>query len=54
MRMEAIAIIGNDTGGFLPAMLQGVEAERGQRCRVLGAIDAEDATFVMKLVWVVR
>ncbi len=54
MRMEAIAIIGNDTGGFLPAMLQGVKAERGQRRRVLGAIDAENATFVMKLVWVVR
>ena len=37
--MEVVAVVGDDAGGLLAAMLQGVQAERGQR----GGIVAEDA-----------
>ena len=43
--MEALAVEGDDAGGFLAAMLERVQAERGDRGRVGMAEDAEDAAF---------
>ena len=50
MRVELLAVIGDDAGRFLAAMLQRVQPERGQRRRVGMAEDAEDAAFVVKMV----
>ena len=52
--MEGRTIIADDAGRFLPAMLQRVEAERGNRGGVAMAIDAKDAAFLVKLVVVHR
>ena len=48
--MEVAAVVGDDAGGFLAAMLQGVQAERGQGGGVLVAEDAEDAAFLAQAV----
>ncbi len=50
VRVEARAVEGDDAGGFLPAMLQGVQAERGDRGGVGDVPDAEDAAFLVELV----
>ena len=50
--MEALAVVGDDAGGFLAAMLQGVEAERGDGGGVGMAEDAEDAAFLAQTVGV--
>jgi hypothetical protein len=47
------AIVGYDPGGFLPAVLQGMEAKRGVRGGIRRAVDAEQRTFLVKLVEVV-
>ena len=47
---ELRAVGGDDAGGLLAAVLQRVQAERGQRRRVLVAEDAEDAAFLVQLV----
>ena len=44
------AVVGDDAGGLLAAMLQGVQAERGQGRRVLVAEHAEDAAFLAERV----
>jgi hypothetical protein len=44
--MEALAVEGDDAGRLLAAMLQGVQAERGERCGVGMAVDAEDTAFL--------
>ena len=44
--VEDAAVEGDDAGGFLAAMLQGVEAERDDRRGVRVAVDAEDAAFL--------
>src|SRR5436190_888651 len=41
---------GDDAGGLLAAMLQGVQAERRQGGGVGGVPDAEDAAFLVELV----
>ena len=46
--MEMRAVVGDDAGGLLAAMLQGVQAERGQRRGVLVAEHAEDAALLAK------
>ena len=43
--VKAFAVKGDDAGGFLAAMLKGVEAECGERCRIGVAINAEDTAF---------
>ena len=43
--VEYAAVEGDDAGGLLAAMLQRVEAERGDRRGVRVAVDAEDAAF---------
>ena len=44
--VEVGAVVGDDAGRLLAAMLQGVQAERGQRRRVLVAEHAEDAALL--------
>ena len=44
--VEVAAVVGDDAGGLLAAMLQGVQAERGQGRRVLVAEHAEHAAFL--------
>ena len=48
--VEALAVEGDDAGRFLAAMLQGVQAERGDRGGVGMAEDAEDAAFLAQAV----
>ena len=48
--MEALAVEGDDAGRFLAAMLQRVQAERGDGGGVGMAEDAEDAAFLAQRV----
>ena len=50
MGVELLAVIGDDAGRLLPAMLQRVQAERDQRRRVGMAEDAEDAAFLVQMI----
>ena len=50
VRMEPPGIEGDDAGGFLAAMLQRVQAERGHRGRVGYVPDTEHAAFFVQLV----
>ncbi|GAA3078070.1 hypothetical protein GCM10010520_26480 [Rhizobium viscosum] len=52
--MEALAVEGDDTGRFLPAMLQGVEAERRQRRSIVMSQNSENAAFFMQRISVER
>ena len=52
--IEPLAVEGNDTGRFLPAMLQGVEAQRRERGRVLMPKNAEYTALFPQLVVVVQ
>ncbi len=47
---KTLAVEGDDAGGLLAAMLQGVQAERGDRRGVRVAEDAEDAAFLVQRV----
>src|SRR5690606_16776167 len=48
--IEFAAIEADDAGGFLPAVLQCVEAERGRGRGVRGVDGSEDAALLAKLV----
>ncbi len=48
--IEMVAVEGNDTGGFLAAMLQRVQAKGGERCGIVGPVDTEDAAFLAEFV----
>ena len=48
--VEVGAVVGDDAGGLLAAMLQGVQAERGERRGVLVAEDAEHAALLAQAV----
>ena len=50
MGVEAGAVEAGDAGGFLAAMLQGVQAQRGERRGVGDVPDAEDAAFLVEFV----
>ena len=50
VRVEVLAVVGDDAGRFLPAVLQGVQAEGRQGGGVVVAEDAEDAAFLVELV----
>ena len=50
--LEAFAVEGDDARRLLPAMLQRVQAERGQRGGVRVAIDAEHAALLAQPVGV--
>jgi hypothetical protein len=49
-RMKAAAVIGDDAGGFLAAVLKGVEAERRDGGGIWVAVDAEDAAFLAQRI----
>ena len=48
--MEALAVEGDDAGGFLAAMLERVQAERGDGGGVGMAENAEHAAFFAQAV----
>ncbi len=48
--MESLAVEGDDAGRFLAAVLEGVQAERGDRGGVRMAEDAEDAALLAQPV----
>ena len=52
MGVELLAVIGDDAGRLLAAMLQRMQAERGQRRRVGMAVDAEHAAFLVQMIGV--
>jgi hypothetical protein len=54
MGMEMNAIETGDPGSFLAAMLQGMEAERDEACRIVGGPDAENSALLVQLIVVER
>src|SRR3546814_14319349 len=52
--VEVLPVEGDDAGRFLTPVLQGVQAERGQRGGILVAEHAEDPALVVALVVVAR
>jgi len=50
VEVEFVAIAGDDAGGFLAAMLEGVESEVSEVGRFGMAEDAEDATMVVEVI----
>ncbi|MGX1171095.1 hypothetical protein AB7M16_007361 [Bradyrhizobium sp. USDA 372] len=48
--MKAAAVVGDDAGGLLAAVLQGVKAERGDGRRIRVTVDAEDAAFLAQRI----
>ena len=54
VRVEMVAVEAGDAGGFLPAVLERVEAERDEARGGLGTPDAEDAALLAQLVVVER
>ena len=48
--MEPLAVEGDDAGGFLAAVLKGVQAERGDRRRVRMAEYSEYPSFLAQPV----
>ena len=50
MDMKLLAVAGDDAGRFLSAMLQRIQTKIGEIGRFLVAVNAEDGTFVVKLV----
>jgi len=51
-RVEPDAVEGDDAGRFLPAMLEGMQAERDNRRRIRMTEDAEDAALLAQPVFV--
>ena len=53
MRGDGVAVGHGDTGGFLPAVLEGEQSEEGQAGDILaGGVDAEDAALLAGVVGV--
>src|SRR3546814_71989 len=50
VRMEVQPVEGDDACGLLPAMLERMQAERGQRGGVVASEDAEHAAFLVEFV----
>ena len=50
MGVEVRAVEGDDTGCFLPAMLQGVQPKGCQHIRLIASEYAEDAALLMEAV----
>ncbi len=48
--VKAFAVVGDDAGRFLAAMLERVKAERGEGRRVVMADDAEYAAFLAQAI----
>jgi hypothetical protein len=43
--VETLPVESDDAGGLLATMLEGVQAERGEGCRIRVIVDAEDAAL---------
>ena len=54
MRMEVLAVEARDARGFLPAVLERVQAERNEARGIVGTPDAKDAALLVQLVVVER
>src|SRR5262249_20921545 len=52
--VEMAAVVSDDAGCFLAAVLQGVQAERSQRRRILVAEHAEYAAFLAQAILLAR
>ena len=52
--MDRMPLGSHNAGAFLPTVLQGVEPQVGQFCRLRMAIDADDGTFIVKLIILVH
>src|SRR5690242_17080161 len=52
MRVELLAVIGDDPGGFLTTMLQSVHPQRSERRGIGVAIDPEYAAFFVEMIGV--
>ena len=50
MRAELVAVIGDDAGRLLAAVLQRVQPERGQRRRVLVPVYPENTAFLVETI----
>ena len=50
MRIKLAAVIGDDAGRLLAAMLQGMQAEGGQRSGIRMAVNPENAALFVKMV----
>jgi hypothetical protein len=50
MAVEAVAIVNNNSGSFLPTVLQGMQAEGGMGSGIAVAENAENAAFLVQLV----
>ena len=48
--VKLLPVVGDDAGALLPPMLERVQAEIRQIRRFFVAVDADDSTFLMKLV----
>ncbi|GLR98540.1 hypothetical protein GCM10007858_61830 [Bradyrhizobium liaoningense] len=48
--MKAAAVVGDDAGGFLAAVLKGVKAERGDGGRIGVTVDAEHAALLAQRI----
>src|SRR5690348_7780918 len=53
MGVELLAVIGDDPGGLLAAMLQRVQPEGDERGGIAMAVDAENPAFLAQMVVVV-
>jgi hypothetical protein len=54
MGVEALAVEGDDAGGFLTAMLKGVEAENGVGGDFIDAVDAYNPALFLEMIVVER
>src|SRR5579872_5730866 len=50
MGVKLLAVVGDDSGRFLAAMLQGVQSQRSQGCRIGMPINPENAAFLPEMV----
>jgi hypothetical protein len=50
VRVELPTVVGDDAGGFLAAVLQGVQAKGGQRGGIGMAEDAENAALLVEFI----
>src|SRR5205823_13072089 len=50
MRVELAAVIGDDAGGLLAAMLQGMQPQRRQRGGVRMAVNPENAALFVEMI----
>src|SRR5690348_4314479 len=50
MGVKLLAVVGDDSGRFLAAMLQGMQSQRGQGRRIGMPVNPENAAFLPEMV----